>query len=127
MRLATMPSWCAESGASSEYLAAPSAAPGINRASSQLAVFAAAPVVAAELRDIAIVLELAGNAEAHTGDRDSAGLGDFGVAVRAARQRRSLRQLALDAADRVLDRRVDLLLHRPVARPTRRHCSVPPS
>src|ERR1700758_4805268 len=39
-------------------------------------------------------------------------------------QRRPLGQAALSAADTILDRRVDLLLYRPVACPTRSHIAL---
>src|SRR5450631_3572818 len=93
----------------------------VRLASSQLTVLAAAAVVAAELRRLAIVFGLAGHAKAHAGNRVAPRLGDHRCAFGAMLQRRAPRQLALSALDRVLDRRVDLLLHRTITCPTRRH------
>ena len=89
--------------------------------SSQLAVFAPAAVITAELRRVAIVVLLARDTQPHAGERLSSTLGDLGSALRAMSQRRSLRQAALRSLDAIENRRVDLLLYRPITRPTRCH------
>src|ERR1700733_8490550 len=91
--------------------------------SPQLAVFAPAPVVAAEGAGVAIPGILAGKAQADTGDRVSAGLRNLGAAFGAMTQTRTLRQTALRTADRILDRRIYLILHRAFFCPARSHTS----
>src|SRR5690606_8599026 len=89
--------------------------------SAQLAVLAAAAVVAAAGLLIALAGFLAGAAQAHARHRLAPRLGDRRGAFLAARAAGTLRQLAARALDPVLHGRVDLILHRAVARPARGH------
>src|SRR5581483_3837622 len=92
-------------------------APGLTK----LAVFAAAAVIAAEGRLLAVTRLLAFQAQPHSGNRFPPRLGDLGRAFGAMRQARTLRQAALRATDPILDGCVDLLLYRAVSGPTCRH------
>ena len=92
----------------------------------QLAVLAAASVVAAEFGDVEVALLLTANAESNAVNRVTPGFGYRGTAFRAVGQRRPLRQLALNAFDRVLYRGIDLILHCTVTRPAGRHVSFLP-
>lgn len=89
--------------------------------SAQLAVLAAAAVVAAELRLFPIVLGLAVDAQAHAGNRPAPRLGDRRVALFAMGQALATGQLAARTSDGILDRAVDLFLHRTVVRPPAGH------
>jgi hypothetical protein len=71
-----------------------------------------------------IVLALASNAEADAMNRDSPRLGNLDPAICAVSQRRTLRQLTLNAADGVLHGRVDLILYGTVTGPTRSHVAL---
>jgi hypothetical protein len=64
---------------------------------------------------------LARQAESYAHDGLSARLWNLAATLRAVRQGWPLGQLAFDSADGVLDRRVDLILHRAIACPTGRH------
>src|SRR5690606_16751696 len=90
--------------------------------SAQLAVLAAAPVVAAVgLLLLALFGLLAADAQAHARHRLATGLGDRRVAFLAALPAGPLRQLAAGALDRVLHRCLDLFVPRAVACPARCH------
>jgi hypothetical protein len=93
-------------------------------ASAKLTVFAAATVVSAEGGLLAIMRILASKAKANTGHGLPARCGNAGATFGAMAQGRTLRQTALRAADPILHRRVDLILYRTVAGPTRRHSSL---
>src|SRR5690606_4061507 len=93
-------------------------------ASAQLAVLAAAAVVAGRRRFLAVQRFLARHAQAHAGHGLAPRLGDRRVAFLAVRQARTLRQAAARALDRVLDGRVDLVLHCGVARPSGCHVRI---
>src|SRR5208337_2305358 len=67
----------------------------------------------------------AGNAQTHAAEGGSARLWNLIAAVGAVSQRRPVRQSALYPLDAVLYGRIDLILHRTVARPTRRHATAP--
>jgi hypothetical protein len=82
--------------------------------SPKLTVLASTAVVAADGFHILVVLGLAIDAEAHTGHGLPAGLGDFRVALFTAFKTRTSRKLIANTADRVLDCRIYLVLHRPV-------------
>src|SRR5450631_621666 len=87
----------------------------------QLTVFAAAPVIAAEFRLVAVVCALTRHAQPNAGISGSPCLRNFRFTLGAVRCRGSLGQLALNAADRVLYGRIDLILYGSVTCPTRRH------
>src|SRR5690606_8943382 len=90
--------------------------------STQLAVLAAAPVVAAGGRALLGVARLlALHAQAYAGHGLAPRLGDPGVALLAVLQPGTLWNLAAHALDRVLDGRVDLVLHCAIACPTGCH------
>src|SRR5688572_368856 len=93
----------------------------------ELAVLAAASVIAGEPRLLLVMRFLAGDAQAHTGDGLASRFGNLRTAFLAMRQARSLRQLAANALDRVLDGGVDLVLHGAVACPASCHGSSPQS
>src|SRR3546814_9489437 len=87
----------------------------------QLAVLAAAAVVT-RARGVFLVLRfLARHAQAHAGHGLAPRLGDRRVAFFAVTESGTLRQAAARALDRVLDGRVDLVLHSGVACPSFRH------
>ena len=65
------------------------------------------------------------DAESHAGHGETPRLRYFEVAFGTMREGRPLRQLALDAGDRVLHRCIDLILYGAIARPTRRHVRSP--
>src|SRR5687768_10041007 len=90
-------------------------------ASAQLAVLAAAAVVAGGAGLFAIERLLAGDTQAHAWHRLAPRLGNGRAALLAMRQPRPPRQLAAGALDRILHGRVDLVLHRVVACPARCH------
>src|SRR6187399_1385437 len=81
----------------------------------QLAVFAAATVVAGERCLFLVLVGLARHAQAHAGHGLAPSLGYLRVAFLAALQTRALRGLVTHALDRILDRRIDLVLHGAVA------------
>src|SRR5690606_659350 len=87
----------------------------------QLAVLAAAPVVAGGGTFGAVQGILAGHAQAHAGQRLAARGRDRLVAFLAVARARPARELAARTLDRVVDGRVDLVLHRVVACPARCH------
>src|SRR5690606_17389205 len=89
--------------------------------SAQLAVLAAAPVVAAVFLFVALFGFLAGDAQPYPGHGLPARLRNRRIALLATQARRPLRQLAARTLDAVLHGRVDLVLHRAVTRPARGH------
>src|SRR5262249_29852427 len=91
--------------------------------SAQLAVLAAAAVVAAERGLLLIVLFLARHTQAHARHGLAPRLGNRRAALLAMLQARTFAHVAARALDRVLDRRVDLILNGVVACPTCCHCS----
>src|SRR5688572_25767649 len=92
---------------------------------SQLAVFAAAPVVTAEAVCFAVLGFLTCNAEAHAGDGVAPGLGNRRAALGTMRQPRTGGgQAALRPAHAVLHCRVDLILYCAVAGPTGSHAAT---
>src|SRR6185312_15863232 len=95
--------------------------PVTDNRSPQLTIFTAAPVIAAEPRFVPILGVLAGQAEPDARDGIAARLRNLGSAFGAVCKAGSSRQTALRTADRVLHGRVDLLLHRALFCPTRRH------
>src|SRR5262249_15625932 len=94
---------------------------GLTGRSAQLAVLAGAPVVAAERLLFAVVRFLARYAQTHARHRAAARLGNQRLAFLAMSQARAFRHAAAGALDRVLDRRVDLILNGVVAGPTGGH------
>src|SRR3569833_538508 len=96
----------------------------------QLAVLAAAPIVAAELQGFLVVRLLARHAQSHAWHGVAPCLWDRGSTMLAVRCSRALGQAALSPADAVLHGRVDLILNCAVAGPTGRHlallCHGPP-
>jgi hypothetical protein len=92
--------------------------------SSQLTVFTAAPIISAELIQLAIAALLARDAQARAGSSLSTRLRDLVTALRAMGQRRPLSQSTSRSLDAIANRGVDLILDRAVTRPTRRH--MPP-
>ena len=103
----------------------PAGISSVRRRLAELAVLAAAAVVAADAAVFRIVRFLAIDAEAHARDGLAPRLGNLRVAFLAARQARALGNAAARALDRVLDGRVDLVLHRAVAGPSCRHRPPP--
>src|SRR5688500_7723786 len=93
--------------------------------SAELAVFAAAAVVAGEAGLLLVAGFLADDAEAHAGDGLAACLWNLRIAFLAAHQAGSLRELAAHALDRILDGGVDLVLYSAVAGPACGHGSSP--
>ena len=91
--------------------------------SPQLTVFTPAPVIAAESRKVAILGILAGKAQADAGDCISTRLWNLGSALGAMSQARTLGHTTLRAADRILDRRVYLVLYSTFFRPACSHTS----
>src|SRR5690606_27261898 len=87
----------------------------------ELAVLAAASVVAGAGLLLPVGRFLARHAEAHAGQRLAPRLRDRRVALLAVAQARTLRQAAARTLDRVLDGRVDLFLNRVVASPSGCH------
>ena len=87
----------------------------------QLAVLAAAAVVARILDNFAIGDFLAGHAQPHARDRLAARCGNLRAALGARLERRPGRQPTLGALDRILHGRVDLILDRAFFRPTGCH------
>ena len=87
----------------------------------QLAVFATSAVVEALVYVETVQLRLARNAPADARQCLAPRFGDRLPAVRACQQALSLRESAPRAFDSAVDRRVDLILHRTVLRPTDRH------
>src|SRR5690606_31490046 len=103
-----------------------SRAPDLHPArSAQLAVLAAAAVVAAERGLLAVRRFLAGDAQAHARHGLAARLRNRCVALLAMRTAGTLRQPAARPLDPVLDGGVDLFLHRAVAGPTGGHGPAP--
>src|SRR6185312_14754511 len=91
----------------------------------QLAVLAAAAVVARERLLVAVVRFLAIDAQPHAGHGLAPRLGDLRVALLAMREASPARQLAARALDGVVDRRVDLVLNGAVAGPACGHRKSP--
>src|SRR6185437_14057567 len=89
--------------------------------SAELAVLAAAAVVAAEVAFVAIGGVLAGDAEAHAWNGLAPRFRNLCSAVGARLEARTVRQPALRAQDAVRHRRIDLILYSAVAGPTRCH------
>jgi len=93
--------------------------------STQLAILAAAAIVAAE-RDLFLVVRfLAGHAETDAGNRLPPCLRDFLTAFLTVEQAGAFRQLAAGALDAVLDGGVDLVLNGAVMRPAGSHGDLP--
>src|SRR5690606_33499223 len=88
----------------------------------QLAVLAAASVVAAVGTLLALLRFLAADAQAHPRHGLAPRRWNRSVALLAARAARALRQLAARALDRILHGGVDLVLHRAIACPSGCHC-----
>src|SRR3954466_1287336 len=93
--------------------------------SAQLAVLAAAPVVAGVVHGLLVRGFLASEAQSHARNGLAPRLRDLRSALGAGFQRRPARQLALGTLDRVLDGGIDLILHRPFFRPARGHRKTP--
>jgi hypothetical protein len=89
--------------------------------STQLAVLAAAPVISAELRKIAIMRLLAAQAQANASDGIPACLRYCAATFCAVTQTRTVSQATLRALDPILYGCVNLILYRAVASPTCRH------
>src|SRR4029079_4274947 len=87
----------------------------------QLAVLAAAPVVARVVHGLLVLGFLAGEAQPHARYRLAPRVRELRAALGAGLERRPDGQLALGALDRVLHRRVDLFLYRAFLGPTSRH------
>src|SRR5690606_6113283 len=98
---------------------------GDHAPSSQLAVLAAAPVVAGVMPFLAVGRLLAGDAAAYTGNGPTPGLRDRRPAILTVAQARTAAQAAARTRHRVLDGRVDLLLYGAVACPARCHVPFP--
>src|SRR5579862_4322255 len=90
----------------------------------QLAVLAAAAVVAREVGGIAVVTLLAADTKAHAGYCRSARLRYCSTTVRTLVERLTLRQSALSATYAVLDGRADLLVDRVVSCPACSHVAL---
>src|SRR5688572_30129870 len=93
--------------------------------STQLAILAATPVVAAHTALLAVVLLLARHAQAHPRHGLAPRFRNLRIAFLATRQPRSFRQPAANAFDSILDRGVDLVLHRAIACPSGCHGRSP--
>src|ERR1044072_3638300 len=89
--------------------------------STQLAVLAATPVVSAERVLLAVVRFLAIDAEPHAGHGLAARFGNRRLARFAMRAALPARNAAARALHRVVDGRIDLVLHSAVAGPARCH------
>src|SRR5215471_17310826 len=87
----------------------------------QLAVLAAAAVVAGKVGGVPIVTLLAGDAKAYARYCGPARLRYCGTTVRTLAEGFTLRQAALGPTYAVLDGRVDLLVDRVVSCPASRH------
>ncbi|QNM60294.1 hypothetical protein XHV734_1476 [Xanthomonas hortorum pv. vitians] len=72
-------------------------------------------------RLLEVVRLLAIHAQVHARHCLAAGFGNRCVAVFAMRQARALMQLAPRTLDRIFDGGIDLVLHRPITRPSGRH------
>src|SRR5262245_1794315 len=105
----------------SRYDRSPSVFRHRSLSSTQLTVLAAASVVAAELLDLAVGGFLTTHAEPNARNGVAPRLRNFRSAIRAMTEAGALRQSAFRAIDPILDRRIDLFLHRAVTCPTRRH------
>src|SRR5215510_7443349 len=90
----------------------------------QLAILAAATVVAGKVGGVPIVTLLAGDAKAHAGYCGPARLRYCGTTVRALAEGLTLRQAALGPTYAVLDGRVDLLVDRVVSCPAGSHVAL---
>lgn len=95
--------------------------PAANSSSAQLTVLAATAVISAERRGFAILGFLTVCAQSNARYRNTSRFRNRCPAVRAMGDSRAARQATLSAADPVLYRRVNLILNRAIARPTRRH------
>lgn len=81
---------------------------------SELAVFTSATIVAAVVGRLFILFGLAANTQAHTRHSLAAGGGNGGVTLFAVHQTFAPWQLIARAGHGVFNRRIDLILHRPV-------------
>ena len=90
----------------------------------QLAVLAAAAVVAGKMGGVPIVTLLAGDAKAHTGNCGPARLGYCGTTIRTLAEGLTLREAALGPTYAVLYGRVNLLVDRVVSCPAGSHLAL---
>lgn len=98
---------------------------GARNRSSELAVLAAATVVAAGTAPLQVALFLAGDTQADAGHRHTPRHWNCRIALFAALEARSLREFVASPFDAILDGGIDLILHGAVARPA--GCHGPPS
>jgi hypothetical protein len=96
-----------------------------NRSSAQLTVFAATAVVPAERGGFAILSLLTARAQSNARYRDTSRFWNRCPAIGAMGNSGAAWQATLSAADPILYRRVNLILNRAIARPTRRHARLP--
>jgi hypothetical protein len=96
-----------------------------DRALAQLAVFAAAAVIASERSGFAVLGGLASDAQSDAGHGLPSCFGNGGDAAQTMRCRRPRQQSLLRPEDSVLHGRVDLILYRAVAGPPCRHVFSP--
>src|SRR5437016_5221978 len=87
----------------------------------QLAILAASAVVASECGFLLVALALAGHAQAYARHGFASCFGNLCVAFLAALQARTFWRLTAGAFDRVINRRVDLILYSAVTGPTGCH------